>query len=476
MKEWWDTIGTKQKHSIFGGLCVLAVAPWVAQAQDAQDPGGTEVTLDFSQTVESSDNFNLNRTETSGARGLTRLDFGIRSRTRTQSLRLRSTATLQYGNLNDTEDNFSDPNVSLNYTRQGANSRLTTRLNYSQADVTSSYARQVGSANTFFQNFNAFEFVVTEEGKRQNLNGSVGLELGIEGPIGASFRVSQNNITYIDTLDPDLFDSETTSGSAALRFDLNRQLSGQLEGSFSERTTDGNGVDRDSSRVELTLNYGISASLRANASINYTTIDLFGGSATNFIDRTEDGTGFSFGLSQDRRSGVSSVSVSSDVGENGRRTAFNSSHSYILPQAQLTLNFGVSKTEGVGGVDPLIGIEYVRELKRGGVNVSLSQVVSARSDNEEVLSTNLSATYNHELSRLSSIDTSVFLQDFNILGDSTDEDSRRVDLSVSYRRELDKDWDLVGSYTHSRSSRDDRSTITSNTISLGAERSFNWFP
>ena len=126
-------------------------------------------------------------------------------------------------------------------------------------------------------------------------------------------------------------------------------------------------------------------------------------------------------------------------------------------------------------MDPLYGLNYVHALPRGVFSASLQQSVSTTSDNIAVINTGLALGYVQNLDAISSLSANFGVNGSNLIG-STGSDTQRVDMSVTYRRELTSDWGLVGGIGHTLAKSDGTPDRRSNRIFIGLQRGFVWNP
>jgi hypothetical protein len=158
----------------------------------------------------------------------------------------------------------------------------------------------------------------------------------------------------------------------------------------------------------------------------------------------------------------------------GRRSFLSVSRDIDLPRGALAFSLGVTGANAVGS-NPLVNVNYRHERSTTILNFGFSQDVRTNRDNQEEILTTLRASYDQQINSLSSLGASIGLFDRNNL-DVSGNDSQRVDISLSYRYDLTRDWGLVGGYTYSLSTRDIESDRSSNTVFVGLQRSFNWNP
>ena len=130
---------------------------------------------------------------------------------------------------------------------------------------------------------------------------------------------------------------------------------------------------------------------------------------------------------------------------------------------------------GTLGSDPLVDISYRQQRPSGVLSFGLSQRVNTDNNNNEEITTSLRASYDHQINNVSSFGLSGSFFNRNELQQGGN-DGQRIDLSLTYRHDLTRDWGLVGGYTHSLSAEDNRRDRRSNTIFVGLQRSFAWSP
>ena len=201
------------------------------------------------------------------------------------------------------------------------------------------------------------------------------------------------------------------------------------------------------------------------------------------IERTGDQTGTDDGVSLDSsltkalKNGTIGLVFNTDVTTNddGRRSFLRLNRNTVLPRAQqLSYSLGVTRSDGTG-VDPLVSLNYTYNLPTSQISVGLNQTVVTDRNNDEEINTTLRASYSHDINNLSSLNATVSFFNRNELGEFAN-DGQRVNLSLSYRYALTRDWGLVSGYRYVLSRQDDRDDRDSNTVFIGLQRSFDWRP
>ena len=233
----------------------------------------------------------------------------------------------------------------------------------------------------------------------------------------------------------------------------------------------GAGVDRETTGIGAQLNLVVTPISTVNMSLSYDKIER-SGTQTGANSGLSGGSGWS----REMPNGTLGLSYRSDVASNqdGRRSVLTLSRSLDLPRGALSAQVGLTGA-GSLGTNPLVSLSYNHEFPTAALGISVSQSLTTDNNNNEEINTTLRANYNREINDMSSFGLSGSVFDSNELS-ATGNDAQRIDLSVTYRHDLPRDFGLVGGITHSRSSEDGRSDRSSNTVFVGLQRSFDWTP
>ena len=119
------------------GIFLCGVAG-MALAQETS-PSGLEATFDFSQSLEYSDNPDLEENGRSEFFGRTVLGFGLTSETSIQSFALNFGTDLELGRRDKSSVNTNNSFVRLGYDRETSNAHVGARANYRESDTSSSF-------------------------------------------------------------------------------------------------------------------------------------------------------------------------------------------------------------------------------------------------------------------------------------------------------------------------------------------------
>ena len=448
------------RHGV-GALLTLFGVGAIAQAQDTQ-PAGLVARFDVSQRFEYSDNPDLDVDGTSDFFGRTTLGFGLDSTTGIQKFTFNLGTDILEGRSDRPSLDVANPYASLRYDRATESARFGFGAVYRESDVTSSF---------FDEDFPIDSGIINQDtGTRQifayDLTGAVGLQ----APVGASFRYAYSEVRYSGTSDPDLRDQSIDDLSAQINFRIDPRITARLTAEYYNYDVVGPGVDRRTTGIGAGVTLDVTPTLQADVSLSQDKIEQSGD-----INQTDEGLSGTVALTQTLTNGTLGVALSSDLTSVGRREYLTFSRSMDLVRGQkLSFSLGATRRDGVG-TNPTFGANYSYELPTGLFSFGVTQSVTADSDNQEQINTALRASYDHRINNTSSLGASIGFWDRNELGAAAD-DGQRYDISLTYRHELTRDWGLVGGVSHIFSSSDFEADRSSNTVFVGIQRSFSWNP
>jgi hypothetical protein len=435
----------------------------VAHAQD-NTPPGLLASLDVTQRLEYSDNPDLDFEGEPDFYGRTLLDFGLISETPRDLFTFNVGADVEEFGENQSTLDLTNTRVGLGYDRESRNARFGLDFAFRESDVTDSD----------FDDFLDFDgnLISQRGGTRESTIFGIEGELGREAPIGASIDLRYRDLNFSDTNDPDLTEEDDIRLNGQIFFRFNQRATGRLIARYEDFDSQGNGVDRETVSLGSGLAIDLTPTLSADVELDYTTIERQGDETG-----TDDGFDLSLGLSRTLRNGTIGVTFASEVETNdeGRRSFLSLNRAMALPSgATIAYEIGGTRS-GASSFDPLVNFDYAYDLPDAQIRVGLSQVYNTDRDNQEEINTSLSASYSQAINTLSSYEVSLSFLNRNALGDRVD-DGRRLDLSLSYRRDLTADWGLVGGFSHVLVTDDGEPDRSSNTVFVGLQRSFDWNP
>ena len=443
-----------------GALSILCGVGVVAHAQDAQLSGLT-ARLDISQRLEYSDNPDLEAEADSDFFGRTVLDFGLESVTALETFTFNIGTDIEEMRDDQSTLDLTNPIMRLRYDRATDAANIGFSLRYQESDVSSSF---------FGDDFPIDGNVIEQDtGTRQSYGYALNGAFGLNAPLGAAYDFRRDEIRYLDSDDPGLVDQTRDNFSGEVNFRIDPRITARLTGKYINQDYHGDGVDRRTTGYGLGALLDVTPRLVADLSISQDEIELTGDD-----NRTEEGLTFGAELTRQVPNGTIGLSAASEVTSNGRREFLSLTRDMELLRGSLAFTAGLTNSE-TAGTDPLFDVSYLHRLSTSSFTLGLSQTVTSDSDNQEDINTTFRANYDYQINSLSSLTAGATLFDRNALGEDAS-DGRRLDLSLSYRYALTRDWGLVNGFTHQISSSDTEDTRTSNTVFIGLERSFLWRP
>jgi hypothetical protein len=417
----------------------------------AQEGPGFSGTLSLSQGIEFTDNDD--GTGESSVTSRTGLAFAARSVTRSETLTfgLGSEIVGELGSIRD--DGFELENTAANveYIRRGASSELSFGANYTEYDLD----------DTIFESGPAFGIgtgtLIISEGTAAVTRVDLGLQTGIDQPLGFELRTGYFNEEFSDTVDPDLIDNDAyyIDATGLYRIDPSRTVRALA------------GLSRETEASDVTDRYYVGTGLAGVTAggLSFTGDVLFDRVKVN--SSTDDGLGVEFRVSQERTNGEYGFQLSSRIDEDGRRTASSVSRSMSLPDGSLEFSLGIVDQEGDSSLRPLASLAYERATRSGALTASLSQAPSV--DGASYYSnTDISVGYRDQINAFSGWSAGLSYSAVNELGGTDDDD--RATATIAYTRTLTQDWEMSTGLSHVRESSAGGATDTSNTVFFNIQR------
>jgi hypothetical protein len=426
-------------------------------------PPGILATFSIDQRLEFSDNPDFDEEGGSDLFGRTILGFGLNSETRVQRFGLNLGLDIEEGRAGAPSVDVANPFAQLVYDRNTRNATISAFTAYRESDVDS----DIGDEEFDLDG----DILRQEDGTRESLNFRLSGEVGRDAPIGGSWSWDYNEITFSDTTDPDLTDQSRYTLAGQVDFRITPRIVANVRASYSDFDARGNGTDRETTRIGTGVALTISPVLTANLGLGYDRIERSGDETG-----TDDGLSVRAGLERAVPNGAWQLDFSSAVesNEDGRRSNLTVGRSVELPRSVLNVSFGLSGSDIVG-TDPLLNVDYSQTLPRARINLGLSQSITTDSDNDEQINTRLRAGFDQQINALSQVGLSLSLFDVNDLSTGND-DTQRIDVSLTYRYALTRDWGLVGGVSHRRLTEENEANRSRNTIFIGLRRDFAWIP
>jgi predicted porin len=437
----------------------------------AQVGSGVNVTADLESSFSIDDNKNLNRVSPGTTTNFeTRLTFGIESETPRARVQLRTGGVLRFENAPDDDvSEFDDPFVIFSYGLDRPDSRLNASLRYRTNRITDTFLTDLDA--DFLE-----DDLVTDTGVVDSTSARLNYRFGIDSPIGGSFTIQRSERDYTGTTNPDLFDRTSDSARVEGIFRINPVATARIIGTWGEYTADDIELTtRDSSSVGAGLSYEFSPAMRFDGEIRSNEIETV--ETIGFARITRNNTATSgFGrLTRDLPNGTISGSIATEVNSLTSRTTVRADRTMETPGALFNIGVGVSESD-TGDTSVIGSLDYVRELSTGILTAGLDQSAVANLEDEEVLRTQFSIAYLHELTPSSGLDVGFELARTDDIGLGDANEQTRTEFTLNYRRELTEDWDWTIGYRGRQSRQPGVDTATSNAILTTISRSFSLRP
>lgn len=373
----------------------------------------------------------------------------INRETRTQSLQFTASTQLDFG-LDDGSPAMTDPRLSLTYRNTGSPLTYVVALNYSESDLDGEIAADPDDETIVASDF------VLDTGTRISRSARASLSYGERAPFGVTLNLGINDLRYVDSLDPRLFDRVRTTADLDFRFDVSPVLT--VTAGLGYEQTDTQDDDATlSEQNDLTLGFvaQVSKVLTVDGSVSYvetqdTIDDGFGGR----VSTTSDDWGYTIGATLDRPNGAMRLSYSRQIESEGEidRISFNRSLDLTETQA-LSFSVGTSRLDG-DAEDFEADISYTQRFKASQLQLRAQQVSSFSDTDDPVTTRQISGRYSQELSRVSTISADVSYASLDYLNDAF-EDTDSLQFGVTYAHALTSSWDLSTRAYYSQTSDDD---------------------
>lgn len=466
-----NTAGRALRRGTLAGTVLL-----MAGTAPAQEESALRMIFGVDSTLRADDNFDLD-VDSEGDTVLwdTKLSFGLISETRTSRLALDLGATARLADFPDgTTSGFEAPSARLSYSRESARSRISVDANWNKADIR--FLSPFADPVLILDEETEEPVLVTDPGSRTRSDIGLRYETGIDMPVGLVLTARRNELRYSDTLDPDYYDRETDSLSARLRLRFSPVTTGSVTASQTLYSAeDDENTDRETRRIDLGLTHEIDAATRLEAALGTArieTTETVGGLRQRDVD---EGLNASLALSRALVNGSLRLSYARSTGTTGDRDTLRLGRSLDLPRGALT--FGVGASQGEGGDTALVGdIAFTQQWTRDAFSLNLARSVRTNDDDEDVLTTRLSAGWEHEIGALSSLSLDMAYTHVEDGGAGTATERERANLQLAYNRALAQDWQLSAGYEHRLDREEGDPDARSNAVFVTLKRRFSIRP
>lgn len=430
------------------------------------------LTLGVEQRLETGDNLGLETPE-EGTTTLstTTLNFGLNTATANQSLGVNAGFKLRAGELpsnSDIDTGFVEPQLSFNYTRQGANAVFDVDGSYRESDI--SFTPGVGD----FVDENGVivlppDFEDLEgSGTRRNYSLNTSLETGLNAALGFVFDAGVSGISY-DEQSASLEDifRYTAGVRANLRF--SEVTTGFVAYDFDHfESDDAQNTERDTNSIEVGVSQELSRRASFEAAIGFSDID----EELNGISSSSSGATGRLSFDYLMPDGSINTSYSTTRDQDGARHTINVGRTFNLPNGVFAIEIGATQEES-GDPDLIGSLNYTRELPTGVIRAGLNRNVTTSSEDEERITTTADVGYDHEINNVSSIGFDLSFGLSEQTGGVNNDDTRRTDVSATYNRRVTEDWSMSTGVEYRIRDEDTSGKSDSTSIFLTLNRDFN---
>lgn len=450
----------RAKKAALGGL--LGIAPLLTPIGSTMAQEGLNASLTIGERLRNVSEEGFTTPQNEGTSAVTTLGFSLLSETVSQTLSLDLGTDIPI--YADDNDNFNssfvleDPFARLAYTLDNRNSLLALTTSYRRSDV--------GTSNFFDETLD--EDVVTGGGKRELSSARFALTLGREAPVTTDLSYTYLRSTF-DQADPSTSDSTTNTLNGRVTFQLSPVASTFVFADWSEQDQDlATQSDRTTSSAGLGASYDISPVTRVTAQVSY--------DRDEDATRTNDGIGFQFGLRRDVSRGSIDFDASGTETINGLRQTVSVGRSYNLQRGSIFFSLGAVKEESAP-VEPLANLRLSLDLTdTSRFNIGLNQSADVDDEDFNTIRTRLNVNYDLDINSLSFLSASLQLANDNRTGNGGGDDSRAVLASLTYNREITRDWDLVSGISYESDQNANSSDTKTRTVFVGIEKTFDFRP
>jgi len=446
--------------ALAGSFLVLSIAAGTAQAQnDTRAVSTARIASD----LEFTDNFDLRQDSLGNALvSTTVFSYGIVRQTDVDSLDLSLQGSVRAVDLPVTgsETSADNPLLVLGYRRDVDDSNISFDVRAQRADIAffdplSDIDEDGGFDDTF------------GDGTRTSLRASLGFGFNEDGPVSLTGFGSLSDISFTDTVDPDLQDRRNGQVGGQVGFRVSptlRLTTGGLIG--LEQSEEDDDLDRTTRRATVGFDGRIDRRTSVTASLGYSRVDTDRSTGDDSTEGVVGELGFAFA---DRR-GETRLDLLSNLDENGQRYSVTVGRSIAWDNGSLDGNLGVSTSEDTD-LRVIGNISYSLAGRRNQIGIGLSQSAGTDEDGQNVLNTFGSVSYSHRLTQLSSVNLSLNggLTRFE---DSDATNSERINFTAQFSHDLTEDWSLNGGYRHRQRLTDNDGNAASNAVFFGVQRSF----
>ncbi|MEL6642564.1 MAG: hypothetical protein AAFQ79_01405 [Pseudomonadota bacterium] len=395
----------------------------------------------------------------------TRLALGVSggSATTTFEAELGGSIAFEDRPLGDEERNgFVDPFLNLRYGVEGVNSTLDLSARFRESAVRSSFF--IDEDGDFIA-----DDLIVDDGDVRNTRFALSASVGVNSPLGADFRVTRSTRNYSDTINPDLFDRETDTARAVVRFQVSPLATASLIGTWREYDAeDAVETNRVTTGVGVGLTFDFTPVLQFQGEVLSNTIEATASGVTTEDEEITTGVAR---LIRELPNGEVRFEAELDASTTTERTTLTASREIDLEGARFGFGLGFSDSDTGDGVF-LGNLNFQRELPLGRFNAALDQRAVINDDEEELVRTSVELGLLREFGEASAIELGLNVADVNDIGNGLATERTRTEFEIALRRQIFENWDWSLGYRARFERTPTTETAQSNAIFTTIGRSF----
>lgn len=436
-----------------------------------QQPGigaGLSVTLDYFSSLRYDDNLRL----TDPSLGSTTwwentLALGVVNQTQYSTLTFDLSGLYRIANepIIGTESEFADPLARLTYQRSGYNSQLGALLEYRERDL--SFNRSLTDVN--LDGVIDAADVIGTIGDQVNTRGNLNFALGINNPLGFRFNYDRRELTYQNTINPNLFDNRYDDYSATALFNVSPVFQGNATISYRDFVAeDSVQTDRQTTTASVGGTYNVSAVTTINANVGYSQVDET--QRANNTNNVTENFVWSFSWLRALPDGAVDLRLNQTFGVNGVRNNATVGRSFRRSYSSLNFNFGVSHGP-FGETTPIGQLDYTYQWLNSRLGATIQRRVGTSTQSQETRQTLGFVTYDYFINPVSAVSFGVNFIDQESEGPVGSNPRQRATFDASYTRAITNDWAMTMGYQYEM---DDQNGFeaTSNSLYITLGRQF----
>lgn len=480
-----------------GTACIIASAPAIGQqtstptpqvtgqqttAQTTAQPGpagtqpagpgtgtGLQITLDYLSTLQYDDNLDLDDPSLgSTSRWENSLALSVVNQTPDSLLTFDLSGLHRFADqpIFGSSSDFTDPALSLAYSRNSANSQFNSNFDYSETDL--NFNRSLSDLNQDGV-IDAADIAVdggTHVASRAGLN----LQTGINNPLGFIFSFDRQENTFSNTTDPDLFDNLTNFYSLTALMRISPVLQGNVNIDFTDYSAqDAPRTDRQTTTITTGVSYNASPTTTIDANIGVAQVDETLRAVPS--STTEEDFVANLSWTEILPNGTASAMIDQSFGTNGERTTATVGRSFILPNGSFDFNVGL--TRGPFGETTAVGdVNYVHMMPSSQVIASLGRRVGTSNQSTETRETLANLSYDYFINSISSASFGITFAQQEDEGNGPSNRRTRANLNASYTRALTQDWNMTVGYQRQFDDDTGPGSATGNSVFLTIGRQY----